>query len=98
MTATTVETVGLSQGTWNFDAAHSEVGFSVRHAGISKVRGKFTDVDASLTLGATLADSAVTATIQAASFDSGDANRDGHVKGADFFDVETYPTLSFATT
>ncbi|RAN72815.1 polyisoprenoid-binding protein [Bacillus sp. SRB_336] len=98
MTATTVETVGLSQGTWNFDASHSEIGFSVRHAGISKVRGKFTDVDASLTLGATLADSAVTATIQAASFDSGDANRDGHVKSADFFDVETYPTLSFATT
>jgi len=98
MTATTVETVGLSQGTWNFDPAHSEVGFSVRHAGISKVRGKFTDVAATLELGATLGDAAVTATIQAASFSSGDANRDGHVRSADFFDVETHPTLAFTST
>ena len=98
MTATTVETVGLSQGTWNFDASHSEVGFAVRHAGISKVRGQFTELDATLTLGKTLSDSAVTATIQAASFNSGDANRDGHVRSADFFDVETYPTLTFSTT
>lgn len=98
MTATTVETVGLSQGTWNFDPAHSEVGFSVRHAGISKVRGKFTDVAATLELGPTLGDAAVTATIQAASFSSGDDNRDGHVRSADFFDVEAHPTLAFTST
>ena len=98
MTATSVETVGLSQGTWNFDAAHSTVGFTVRHAGISKVRGQFTDVDATLTLGKTLADAAVTATIQANSFSSGDANRDGHVRGADFLEVEEHPTLTFTST
>ncbi len=98
MTATTIETLGLSQGAWNFDAAHSEVGFTVRHAGISKVRGQFTDVDATLTLGGALSEAAVTATIQAKSFSSGDANRDGHVRSADFFDVETYPTLSFVST
>lgn len=98
MSTTTIESTGLAQGTWNFDASHSEVGFTVRHAGISKVRGKFTELDASLTLGETLAQSSVTATIQAASFNSGDANRDAHVRGADFFDVETFPTLSFASS
>jgi len=98
MTATTVETVGLSQGTWTIDASHSTVGFTVRHAGISKVRGQFTELEGALTLGETLSDSAVTATIQAASFNSGDANRDGHVRGADFFDVETFPTLTFVSS
>ncbi|MGO4383126.1 YceI family protein [Specibacter sp. RAF43] len=98
MTATAIETTGLTQGTWTFDAAHSEVGFTVRHAGISKVRGKFTAVEGTLTLGETIADSAVTATAQAASFNSGDENRDGHVRSADFLDVETYPTLTFTST
>ncbi|MGA7203346.1 MAG: YceI family protein [Specibacter sp.] len=98
MSATTIESTGLSQGTWNLDASHSTVGFTVRHAGISKVRGQFTELEGALTLGATLAESSVTATIQAASFNSGDANRDGHVRGADFFDVETFPTLSFASS
>ena len=87
MSATTTESAGLAQGTWNFDATHSEVGFMVRHAGISKVRGKFTDLEATLALGETVADSSVTATIQADSFNSGDVNRDGHVRGADFFDA-----------
>ena len=98
MSATTIESTGLAQGTWNFDPAHSEVGFTVRHAGISKVRGKFTDLAATLVLGGTLSDSSVSATIQAASFSSGDANRDAHVRSADFFDVETFPTLTFTST
>ncbi|MDJ0311785.1 YceI family protein [Arthrobacter sp. H35-D1] len=98
MSATTTESAGLAQGTWNFDATHSEVGFMVRHAGISKVRGKFTDLEATLALGETVADSSVTATIQADSFNSGDVNRDGHVRGADFFDVETFPTLGFVSS
>lgn len=98
MSSTTIESTGLAQGTWNFDASHSEVGFTVRHAGISKVRGKFTELEATLVLGETFADSSVTATIQAASFSSGDANRDGHVRGADFFDVETFPTLGFTSS
>ena len=89
---------GLTTGTWSFDPAHSEVGFSVRHAGISKVRGSFKDVDASLTVGSSLEDSKITATIKTASFTSGDENRDGHVRGADFFDVEEYPEMTFAST
>lgn len=97
MSVTTVESVGLTQGVWTLDAPHSEVGFTVRHAGISKVRGKFNEVEATLELGETLETSKVTATIQASSFDSGDANRDGHVRSADFFEVETYPTLTFVS-
>lgn len=89
---------GLTTGTWSFDPSHSEVGFSVRHAGISKVRGTFTDVDASLTVGSTLEDSTIIATIKTASFTSGDENRDGHVKGADFFDVEQFPEMTFIST
>ncbi|MFJ6000971.1 YceI family protein [Arthrobacter sp. NPDC092385] len=89
---------GLTSGTWSFDPAHSEVGFSVRHAGISKVRGSFKDVDASLTVGSSLEDSSITATIKTASFTSGDENRDGHVKGADFFDVEQFPEMTFVST
>ena len=63
MSVTTIESTGLAQGTWNLDASHSTVGFTVRHAGISKVRGQFTELEGALTLGETLAESSVTATI-----------------------------------
>lgn len=86
---------GLTQGTWNFDGSHSEVGFSVRHAGISKVRGNFDTVDAALQIGSSLEDSKVTATIKTASFNSNDENRDAHVRGEDFFDVEQFPEMTF---
>ena len=89
---------GLTSGTWSFDPSHSEVGFSVRHAGISKVRGSFQDVDAALTVGSSLEDSSISATIRTDSFTSGDENRDGHVKSADFFDVEQFPEMTFVST
>ncbi|CAM3292970.1 hypothetical protein PSET11_02231 [Arthrobacter ulcerisalmonis] len=88
----------LSAGTWTLDAAHSEVGFVVRHAGISKVRGKFTQAEATLVVGEGVTGSSVEATVQTASFDSNDANRDGHVKSADFFDVEQFPVMTFKST
>ncbi len=97
-TSPQLSTTGLTKGVWNLDATHSEVGFTVRHAGISKVRGKFTDIAATATVGETVTDSSVTATIQAASFNSGDATRDGHVRGADFFDVEQFAELTFVST
>jgi polyisoprenoid-binding protein YceI len=89
--------VELTPGTWNLDLAHTEIGFVVRHAGISKVRGQFKDAEATLELTDSLADSKVNATIKTASFDSGDANRDGHVRGEDFFDVENFPEISFVS-
>lgn len=88
----------LTPGAWNFDPAHSDVEFTVRHAGISKVRGNFEDVSASLVVAEPAENSSVTATVQMASIDTRNADRDGHVKGADFFDVENYPTMTFAST
>ncbi|WP_394939956.1 YceI family protein [Psychromicrobium sp. YIM B11713] len=95
-----VETIptGLTTGTWALDNSHSQIGFTVRHAGISKVRGEFTDASGAAVVGESLADSSVQVTIKSSSFDSGDANRDGHVRGADFFDVEQFPELSFNST
>lgn len=88
----------VTTGTWTLDNSHSEIGFTVRHAGISKVRGQFKDAEATLDLAENVADSKVNATIKTASFDSGDVNRDGHVRGEDFFDVETFPEISFVSS
>ena len=87
----------VTTGTWTLDNSHSEIGFTVRHAGISKVRGQFKEAEATLDLAENVADSKVNATIKTASFDSGDANRDGHVRGEDFFDVEKFPEISFVS-
>ena len=87
----------VTTGTWTLDPSHSEIGFTVRHAGISKVRGQFTEAAATLDLAENVTDSKVNASIKTASFDSGDANRDGHVRGEDFFDVETFPEISFVS-
>ena len=87
----------VTTGTWTLDNSHSEIGFTVRHAGISKVRGQFKDAAATLDLADNVADSRISATIQTASFDSGDVNRDGHVRGEDFFDVEKFPEISFVS-
>lgn len=89
---------GITPGIWTLDMSHSEIGFTVRHAGISKVRGRFTDASAEAHVGPSLASSSLHATVKTASFDSGDANRDGHVRGADFFDVESYPEMTFRAT
>ncbi|WP_026533603.1 YceI family protein [Arthrobacter sp. H14] len=91
-------TIELTPGTWTLDQAHTEVGFSVRHAGISKVRGQFTEADATLVVGESVDSSSVEATVKTASFDSNDNNRDAHVKGADFFDVEQFPHMTFKAT
>lgn len=89
---------GLTPGVWTLDMSHSEIGFSVRHAGISKVRGRFTEASAEAHIGHSLAESSLQATVKTSSFDSGDANRDAHVRGAEFFDVENYPEMTFRAT
>jgi polyisoprenoid-binding protein YceI len=90
--------VELTPGIWNLDLAHSEIGFVVRHAGISKVRGQFTEAEATLVLGDSVESSLVRVSINTASFDSNDNNRDAHVKSADFFDVEKFPIMSFRSS
>jgi polyisoprenoid-binding protein YceI len=84
---------------WNIDKAHTEVGFGVKHMMISTVRGKFTRFDADVQLDpANVEQGKVTARIEAASIDTGEEKRDGHLRSADFFDAEKYPTLTFSST
>ncbi len=90
--------IEIIPGTWNLDTSHTEVGFTVRHAGISKVRGSFTDVEGTLTVGDSIAASKVEAIVKTGSFGSNDDNRDAHVKGADFFNVEQFPEMTFVST
>ncbi|RYV50056.1 YceI family protein [Pengzhenrongella frigida] len=97
MSVTTLPTE-LTAGAWVADVSHSEAGFTVRHAGISKVRGFVAITEATITIGADLSASAVTATLDASTIDTRDENRDGHLKGADFFDVENFPTWTFVST
>jgi len=100
MSTATVK-VGLAgvAGTWNIDPTHTSIGFSVRHAMVSKVRGTFADFSGALTIdGVDLAASSAELTIQAASIDTQNADRDGHLVSADFLDVENFPTLTFTST
>jgi polyisoprenoid-binding protein YceI len=94
--ATTVP--GYVAGTWDIDPVHSEVGFSVRHMMVSKVRGKFKTFSGQIVTGADLTQSAVTAEIDLASIDTGNEQRDGHIRSADFFEVEKYPTMTYRST
>jgi polyisoprenoid-binding protein YceI len=100
MTAATTQTAvpGYVAGTWNIDAVHSEVGFSVRHMMVSKVRGRFTTFSGQLVTGDSPLDSSVTAEIDLASINTGSEQRDGHIRSADFFEVETYPTMTYRST
>lgn len=83
---------------WQLDVAHSEVGFGVRHLGISNVKGKFKDYSATIQgEAATGKLSAVQGTIQIASIDTGIAQRDEHLRAADFFDVAKFPQATIKT-
>jgi len=85
-------------GPWTLDRAHSAVGFSIRHLGVSKVRGRFGRFDVDLVVGPTLADTALTATIDVASLDTGNPDRDAHVLTSDILDVARRPTMTFRST
>ncbi|PZU29227.1 MAG: polyisoprenoid-binding protein [Microbacterium sp.] len=97
-TTTTLDVLGYKAGTWVLDPAHSEVTFSLRHMMISKVRGEFGLKSATIEAPANPLEAKVTASVDAASISTGDQNRDNHLRSADFFDVETYPTIDFVST
>lgn len=96
--ATTPGLEALTAGTWTVDASHSTVGFVARHLMVAKTRGRFTDYTATVTIAENPLESTVEAVVQAASITTDDESRDGHLKSADFFEVETYPTLSLVST
>jgi polyisoprenoid-binding protein YceI len=85
-------------GTWEIDAVHSSVSFVVRHLMVSKVRGKFSKFSGTIQVAEAPEDSKVQATIEAASIDTGDPNRDAHVRSSEFLDVENYPTITFSAS
>jgi polyisoprenoid-binding protein YceI len=85
--------------TWNLDPVHSVAEFKVKHMMISNVKGQFTGITGVLTLNENeIAGSRVEATIDASTINTREAQRDAHLKSADFFDVERFPTLSFRST
>jgi polyisoprenoid-binding protein YceI len=89
----------MSATTWTIDSDHSQVGFAVKHMMFTKVRGEFTEVEGSLDLdldGGT--DGSVRVEIDAASIDTGTEDRDGHLRSADFLDVENHPKIVFEST
>ncbi len=100
MTATNTETgiPGYEAAKWTIDPIHSEVGFSVRHMMVSKVRGRFNTFSGEIETGADPTASSVTAEIDLKSINTGQEQRDAHIQSADFFEVETYPTMTYKST
>jgi polyisoprenoid-binding protein YceI len=92
MTSASTETVpGYLAGSWTIDPVHSDVGFTARHMMVSKVRGRFQRFDGKI-------ESSVTANIDLTSIDTNNGQRDEHIRSADFFEVEKYPTMTYTST
>ena len=95
---TTLEIPGYKAGTWVLDPSHSEVTFTVRHMMISKVRGTFGMKSATLVAPENPLEATVEASVDVTSVDTKDEGRDQHLRSAEFFDTETYPTMDFRST
>jgi len=100
MTASTEASTipGYVAGTWEIDPVHSEVGFTARHMMVSKVRGRFTQFSGEIVTGPDLLQSSVTATIDLTSIQTGNEQRDQHIRSADFFEVDKYQTMTYRST
>jgi polyisoprenoid-binding protein YceI len=88
----------LTPGTWNVDPVHSSVGFVARHMMISKVRGHFSTFSGAVTVADDPLQSTVEAEVDLGSIVTGDEQRDAHLKGADFFNIEQHPMMHFKST
>ena len=100
MTVTTAPTTTqlLPTGTWTIDPVHSSIGFSVRHLMISKVKGTFKTFSGTSPSPRTPSRPRVNVTIDPDSIDTGDANRDNHLRSGDFFEVEKHPKAKYVST
>jgi polyisoprenoid-binding protein YceI len=92
---TAVASPALKTGTWTVDAAHSKIGFAVKHMGVSTVRGEFGEFEGTLEIGDDLASARAYGVVKTASVDTNQPQRDEHLRSADFFDAELYPELRF---
>ena len=98
MTTTTTPTIPLTAGRWTVDYTHTSVGFTIRHLGVSKVRGRFNTFSADVVVGTDLATSSVDASVTLDSIDTGNHDRDANVKAPYLLDVAQRPTLTFRST
>ena len=93
-----VEIPGYIAGTWAIDPVHSEVSFVVRHMMISKVRGRFDKFEGTIVTAEDPLASSVTASVDLSSINTGQEQRDAHIRSADFFEVEKHPAMTFTST
>jgi polyisoprenoid-binding protein YceI len=93
--ATSIEIPGYVAGTWDIDPAHSEVGFVVRHLVVTKVRGRFANFSGTIVTAENPLESSVDIEVDLNSITTNQEQRDGHLRSADFFEVETYPTMTY---
>jgi polyisoprenoid-binding protein YceI len=85
-------------GTWVVDTTHSEIGFSIKHLMISKVKGKFNSFNGEIITGEHLVDTKISGSIDIASIDTNQKDRDNHLRTGDFFDADEFPTIDFVST
>lgn len=88
----------VTSGTWKLDTTATEVAFTIKNMLVRTVPGSFAALDGTGEIGSDLADSSLSATVDATSFDTGNARRDKHIKSDDFFDVPENPTIRFEST
>jgi polyisoprenoid-binding protein YceI len=98
MSTTAAEIPGYVAGTWAIDPVHSEVSFQVRHMMVSKVRGRFDKFEGTFVTAANPLDSSVNASIDLGSINTGQEQRDAHIRSADFFEVDKHTAMTFAST
>lgn len=93
-----MSTLQSYSGSYVIDPSHSELGFSARHAMVTKVRGSFTDFTGTASTGENLEGAQIDVSINVASIDTRSNQRDEHLRSGDFFDVENFPTMTFSST
>ena len=98
MSAAQIQIPGYVTGTWDIDPLHTEVGFSVRHLMVSKVRGRFTRFEGSFVTAADPLQSSANATIDMTSIDTNNPTRDDDLRSSNFFEVDQYPQMSYRST
>lgn len=91
-------TLNTLSGTYTLDPSHTQLGFVARHAMVTKVRGRFSDFEGTATTGENLENAKINIAIKADSIDTRNEDRDNHVRGGDFFDVENHPEITFEST
>jgi polyisoprenoid-binding protein YceI len=97
-TQTAPPVTGYLPGIWDIDAVHSEIEFSVRHLMVTKVKGRFREFSGTFVTAENPLDSSVEASVVLSSIDTGNADRDAHLRSVDFFDVENHTTLEYRST